>query len=149
MEMLLNLFAGSLTVTVKKDSGITSASASPSSSLAKNDTVTLTITPASGYSMKEVEVIEGGVTVAADNTFKMGESDVVLFVKSKTANNYMVTEETMVSINDAKTVLHKNTIVQLSPNGVPIGVTAASGGTVIAMNDAVQSLIDQGILIPI
>ena len=49
LEMDLQLFAGSLTVTVYKDSGITTATASPSSSLAEGDTVTLTVTPASGY----------------------------------------------------------------------------------------------------
>ena len=41
MKMILDLFAGSLTVTVYKDSHITTATATPDSSLAKNDEVAL------------------------------------------------------------------------------------------------------------
>ena len=55
----------------------------------------------------------------------------------------------MVSGTESKTVLHKNTVVQLTKNGVPKGVTVENGGAVIADSDAVQYLIDQGILSPI
>ena len=147
MELNLHLFDTTYTVTVKKDAGITTATASAASG-AKNTEITLTITPASGYALDDIEVIEGGVTVnLSTKKFTIGEANVLLFVKSKLANNYLVTEECMVSVNDTKTVLHKNAMVQLTPNGVPKGVEAASGGTVIAASDAVQSLIDQGILV--
>jgi hypothetical protein len=151
MKMILDLFAGSLTVTVYKDSHITTATATPDSSLAKDDDVALTITPATNYELDEIEVVAGGVTPEYDEDdgwgFVMGEADVVLNVKSKKANNYMVTEETSVNVNDNPIVLHQNSTVQLTKNGVPKGVTAKNGGTVIAMNDAVQNLIDQGILV--
>lgn len=151
MKMILDLFSGSLTVTVYKDANITTASASPDSSLAKDDEVALTITPATNYALDEIEVIAGGVTPEYDADdgwgFTMGDTDVVLNVKSKKANNYLVTEETMVNVNDSKTVLHANTIVQLTPNGVVKGVTANKGGTVIASSDAVQNLIDTGVLV--
>lgn len=150
MKMNLHLFAGSYTLTVYKDAGITTATASPSSSLAEDDKSTLTITPATNYALDEIEVVSGGATVLNESgtwKIKMGAASAVIYVKSKTAKNYMVTEETMVSVNETKTVLHKNTVVTLTPNGVPKGVTVESGGTVIADSDAVQSLIDQGILV--
>ena len=149
MKMILDLFSGSLTVTVYKDAHITAASASPNSSLAKDDEVDLTITPATGYMLDEIEVVTGGVTPEYDDGwgFTMGEENVVLNVKSKLANNYMVTEETMVCVNDSKTVLHANTIVSITPNGAVKGVTTKSGGTVIAASDAVQNLIDTGVLV--
>ena len=151
MKMILDLFAGSLTVTVYKDSHITTATATPDSSLAKDDEVALDITPATNYELAEIEVVAGGVTPEYDADdgwgFVMGEADVVLNVKSKKANNYMVTEETSVNVNDNPIVLHQNSIVQLTKNGVPKGVTAKDGGSVIAASDAVQSLVDQGILV--
>ena len=50
-KLNLQQFAGTLTVTIIKDdnSHWTAASASPASSLAKDDSVALTVTPASGY----------------------------------------------------------------------------------------------------
>lgn len=150
MKMQLDLFAGSLTVTVYKDAHITTATASPATALAEGDEVELTITPASGYALDEVEVISGGVEIDPDElTFEMGEDDVVLNVKSKKAGNYIVTEEASICINGAKTVLHKNAVVQLAKNGVPISVTIEEGGAVVPMSDAAQYLINQGILVPI
>jgi hypothetical protein len=151
MKMILDLFAGSLTVTVYKDSHITTATATPDSSLAKDDEVALAITPATNYELAEIEVVAGGVTPEYDEDdgwgFVMGAEDVVLNVKSKKANNYMVTEETSVNVNDNKVLLHQNSIVELTKNGVPKAVTVNESGTVIPMNDAVQNLIDQEILI--
>ena len=148
MELNLHLFDTTYTVTVKKDANITTATASAASG-AKGTEITLTITPATGYAIDDIECVEGGVTVDMETKkFTIGEANVLLFVKSKAANNYLVTEECMICVNDAKTVLHRNAMVVLTPNGVPKAVNAAGGGTVIAANDAVQSLIDQGILVP-
>lgn len=149
MKMDLSLFAGSYTVTVYNDGHFTATSASPNSALAKDDKSTLTITPSTGYALDEIEVISGGAEVIEESGAKklvMGSASAVIYVKGKPAKNYKVTEECSVSINGAKTVLHKNTVVQLTKNGVPKGVTVENGGAVIADSDAVQSLIDQGIL---
>lgn len=150
MRMILDLFAGGHSVTVLKDAGISAASADETNDVQKNATVTLTVTPATGYVIAEYEVIAGGVEVdPSAKTFKMGEADVVIYVRSKAANKYLVTEETRVSVNDAVVILHANTIVELTKNGVPKAVSASGGGTTITMNDAVRSLINQEILIPI
>lgn len=150
MKMILDLFAGGHSVTVVKDEGISAASASSSSDVAKDAEVTLTVTAASGYEIKEYEVLAGGVTVdPATKKFTMGESDVIIAVKSRATTSYLVTEETMVNVNDNPVRLHKNAKVVLTPNGVPKAVIADGGAATVTMNDAVQSLIDQGILVPI
>lgn len=150
MKMILDLFAGGHSVTVVKDEGISAASASSSSDVAKDAEVTLTVTAETGYEIKEYEVLAGGVTVnPATKKFTMGESDVVIAVKSRATTSYLVTEETMVNVNDNPVRLHKNAKVVLTPNGVPKAVIADGGAATVTMNDAVQSLIDQGILVPI
>ena len=149
MKMNLSLFAGSYTLTVYNDGNFSATTASPSSALAEDDKSTLTITPNTGYALDEIEVISGGATIIEESGAKkvvMGAASAVIFVKGKAAKNYMVTEECSININNAKTVLHKNTVVQLTKNGVPTGVTVENGGTVIADSDAVRALIDQGIL---
>lgn len=150
MNMILDLFSGGHKVTVLKDAHISAASASSTSDVQKDAEVTLTVTAASGYEIKEYEVLAGGVTVdPATKKFTMGEADVEIIVRSGKANNYMVTEETMVNVNDNPIRLHRNAKVVLTPNGVPKEILIESGGTVIAASDAVQNLIDQGILIKI
>ena len=150
MKMILDLFSGGHSVTVVKDEGISAASASSSSDVAKDAEVTLTVTAASGYEIKEYEVLAGGVTVdPATKKFTMGESNVIIAVKSRATTSYLVTEETMVNVNDNPVRLHKNAKVVLTPNGVPKAVIADGGAATVTMNDAVQSLIDQGILVPI
>jgi len=150
MKMILDLFSGGHSVTVVKDEGISAASASSSSDVAKDAEVTLTVTAASGYEIKEYDVLAGGVTVdPATKKFTMGESDVIIAVKSRATTSYLVTEETMVNVNDNPVRLHKNAKVVLTPNGVPKAVIADGGAATVTMNDAVQSLIDQGILVPI
>ena len=150
MRMILNLFAGGHSVTVLKDANISAASASATTDVAKDAEVTLTVTPETNYAIAEYEVLAGGVTVnPATKKFVMGEADVIIIVRSGLANNYMVTEETMVNVNDNPVRLHKNAKVILTPNGVPKGINVESGGTVIAASDAVTSLVAQGILIPI
>ena len=149
-SMDLTLFDTTYTVTVYKDSGITTATPSADSG-AKNTEITLTVTPASGYEVAEYEVIAGGVTVnPSTKKFKIGEANVIIYVKSKADNKYLVTEECKVCINGgAWTILHKNAVVNLTPNGVPKSVTAENGGASVTVNDAVQYLIDQGILVKI
>ena len=148
-KMRLDLFTGH-SVTCYKDGNMTAFSASPNSSVDKDTEVTLTITPASGYEVDELEVIAGGVTVnMTTKKFAMGEADVVLYCKSKKNNVYMVTEECMCSVNDTKVALHKNAKVVLTPNGVPKAVEAESGGAEITDSAAVQELIKQGILVKI
>jgi hypothetical protein len=150
MKMDLQRFAGSLTVTVYKDAHMTTASASPSSSLAKDDTVALTITPASGYELDEIEVIEGGVTPEYDEDdgwgFTMGEADVVLYVKSKKDNLYKIVENTLVWVNGSKTELKRNMKLVLGKNGAVVDVES-SGSAVTVNADVVKSLVDQGVLI--
>ena len=152
MKMKLNLFSGSYTLTVYNDGNFSATSASPSSSLAKDDKSTLTITPNSGYELDEIEVVSGGCTIEDDSgtkKVKMGDASAVILIKGKKSNNYMVLEETMIDINGTRTVLHANTTVQVTKNGVPTGVTVKDGGTVISASDAVNQLIAEGVLVKI
>ena len=152
-KMILDLFAGGHSVTVYADAGFTSATASDTTDVAKDTEVTITPVLKTGYELDEYEVVAGGVTIEVGDEsvggFDMGEEDVVVYAKSKSNNKYKVTEECMVNVNDNKQVLHKNTILTLTPNGVPYDVAVESGGASVTMNDAVQSLIDQGILVKI
>lgn len=143
-KLNLQMFAGSLTVTVYKDSGITTATASPASSLAKGDTVELTITPASGYELDDVEVVSGGVTVDMDELeFTMDEADVVLNVKSKADNKYMIVENTFCCVNGSVTRLQRNMTLEYGSNGAIVGVS--SNGTAITLSaDIVNALIASG-----
>ena len=155
MKLNLHMFddPATYTVTCYADSGFTAFSASPASG-AKNTTVTLTITPKSGSELDEIEVIAGGVTLETSDegvvSFKIGEANVVLSAKSKADNKYMVTEECKACLNGgAWTVLHKNTVIQLTPNGAPKGITVENGGATVTVDAAIQNLIDQGILVKI
>jgi len=152
MKMILDLFAGGHSVTCLKDAHMTTFSASATTDVQENATVTLTVTPASGYEVDEIEVCAGGVTVTLTSStysFTMGTADVTLYCKSKKNDLYMVTEECMASVNDSKVVLHANNVIALTPNGVPKAVTAANGGAEITLTPAIQNLIDQGILVKI
>ena len=154
MKMILNLFDDpTYSVTCLKDAGMSAFSASPNSSVAKGATVTLTVTPASNKELDEIEVIVGGVTITESSgtyTFKMGEADVTLYAKSKADNKYMVTEECRACLNGgAWTVLHQNTTVELTPNGVPKAVTVKNGGASVTVDAAIQNLIDTGVLVKI
>ena len=152
-KMILDLFAGGHSVTVYADAGFTSATASDTTDVAKDTEVTITPVLKTGYELDEYEVVAGDVTIEVGDesvgSFDMGEADVVVYAKSKSNNKYKVTEECMVNVNDTKQVLHKNTILTLTPNGVPYDVTVENGGASVTMNDAIQSLINQGILVKI
>jgi len=151
-KLNLQQFAGSLTVTVYKDAHMTTASASPSSSLAKDDSVALTLTPASGYEVNDVEVVSGGVTIDYDPddgySFTMGESNVVLNVTSKKNNLYKITENTWVWVNGSGTELKRNMKYVRHNNGAIVDVE--SSGTAVTVNaDVVAKLIEAGVLIKI
>ncbi len=145
-KLNLQLFTGH-SVTVYKDSGFSAASASPNSSVNAEADVTLSWTLGSGKELDEIEVIEGGAIEINMTTkkFAMPDKNVVLFFKSKANNLYKVTETCEVIINGGKTTLAKNVTVVLTPDGVVSGVECE--GTAITLNDAVQQLIDQGILV--
>ena len=148
MKMDLPFFTGS-TVTVYKDSHMTTATASPNSSVAKDATVTLTLTPASGYEVADIEVLAGGVTVHQDDStvsFACGESDVVLNVKSQKNNEYKVVENCEVNINGSKTTLTKNVTAVFSACGGLADVTC-SPTTVTLDAETVRQLVADGILV--
>lgn len=135
------------TVTVYKDAHITTATPSANSG-AQNTEITLTITPASGYEVDEYQVISGGVTVnPTTKKFKIGTANVVIFVRSKKNNLYMVTEPCTINVNDNPHTYQKNTVLSITKTGGVKGFS--SEGTEITLNDAVQSLIDQEILVKI
>lgn len=144
----LQLFTGS-TVTVYKDAHMTTASASPNSSVAKDATVTLTLTPATGYEVKDIIVIAGGVTVHQDNTtisFACGETDVILYVTSQKNNEYKVVETCNVYVNGAKTQLVKNVKPVYSANGGLADVECTP--TAVTLEAAiVADLVAEGILV--
>jgi hypothetical protein len=133
------------TVTIYKDSGITTATASADSG-AEGTEITLTITPATGKELDDIQVLAGGVTVnKSTKKFTIGTANVVLNVTSKANNLYKVTEECKVCVNDSWVTLHKNVIVERTPAGGIKGVTCE--GTAITVNAGIQNLIDQGILV--
>ena len=148
-KLNLQQFAGSLTVTMNKDAHTATATASPSSSLAKDDTVTLTLAFDTGYELDEIETIAGGVTVDLETkTFDMGESNVILYVKSKKNNMYLVTENTYVNVNGTATELKRNIKLVQGATGAITGVE--SDGTAITVSaDVVASLVKQGVLVKI
>ena len=147
-KLNLQLFAGGHSVTVVADDGFSAASASSTSDVQKDAEVTLTLTLKTNYELADVEVLQGGVTVnLTTKKFVMGESNVVLAAKSKANNLYKVTENCTVWINGTKTDLTKNVTVVLTKNGAIADVTCSP--TAITLNDAVQALIDQGVLIKI
>ena len=147
-KLNLQLFTGS-TVTVYKDAHMTTASASPNSSVAKDATVTLTLTPASGYEVKDIIVIAGGVTVHQDNTtisFACGETDVILYVTSQKNNEYKVVENCNVYVNNAKTQLVKNVTPVYAANGGLADVGCSP--TAVTLDAAiVADLVAEGILV--
>lgn len=148
MRMNLQFFTGS-TVTVYKDGHMTTASASPNSSVAKDAKVTLTLTPASGYEVADIEVISGGVTIHEDDgtfSFSCGETDVVLEVTSQKNNEYRVIENCDVSINGSKTSLVKNVTPVFSANGGLAGISCTPA-TVTLDAETVRSLVEAGIIV--
>ena len=151
-ELNLQQFAGSLTVTVLKDGNVSTATATPSSSLAKDDEVELELAFASGYELAEIEVVSGGVTPVYDETdgwgFVMGAADVVLYVKSKKDNLYKVMENTWVWVNGTGTELKRNIVIERSANGGISGVSCTPAEVTVSAS-VVDSLVEQGVLVKV
>ena len=148
MKMNLQLFAGGHSVTVYKDAHMTTASASSTSDVQKDATVTLTLTPASGYEVANVEVISGGVTIYQGDsiTFTMGETNVVLYVTSKANNAYRVVEPCFCCVNQTVTKLNRNMKLVFGKNGAIIGVEGED--TTITLNaDMVANLLASGVIV--
>lgn len=152
MELNLQYFDDpTYTVTCLNGGNFSAFSASPNTGVAKNTTVTLTVTPASGYELDEIEVCAGGVTIekaASSITFKMGEANVTLFAKAKANNVYAVVEDIDVTINGTKTHLGKNVKLQQTANGGVYGANVS--GTAITFDAAVVAqLVADGVIVRI
>lgn len=150
MELNLQYFDSTYSVTCLNDGHFSAFSASPNSSVAKGTTVTLTVTPASGYELDEIEVAAGGVSLIPGEsiTFKMGEANVTLFAKAKANNVYAVVEDIDVTINGTKTHLGKNVKLQQTANGGVYGATVS--GTAITFDAAVvKELVASGVIVKI
>ena len=136
------------TVTVHKDAHMTTATASAASG-ATGTEITLTLTPASGYEIDEVEVIAGGVTVNMETKkFTIGEANVILYVKSKANNKYKVTENAYVNINGSATNLIRNLTLVKSANGQVVDVEC-DGTSVTLSAEVVAALVASGVLVKI
>ena len=151
MRFNLRWFDTTYTVTCLKDSGITTFSASPASG-AKDTTVTLTITPASGYELDEIEVAAGGVTIEESSgtySFDIGEANVTLYAKSKGSKTYKVTENVFTCVNGTVTELTRNMKIEYSKNGAIVAVDSA-GTDLSSLNaDILAQLVDAGVLVKI
>ena len=152
-KVILNLrmFAGGHSVTVVADGGFSACSASATTDVAKDTEVTISTTLASGYQLDEFEVLQGGVTVnPSTGKFTMGEANVVIAAKSKSATGYIVTEDTVMDVNGTRVSLKKNISYTKAANGAIIGVNIAGGGTeVTSCGAAVTELIKSGVLVHI
>lgn len=147
LRMNLGWFDTTYTVTCHADAGFSAFSASPASG-AKDTTVTLTVTPASNKMLDEIEVVAGGVTIEESSgtySFDIGTANVVLYAKSKSSKRYMVTENTFTCVNGSVVELTKNMMLEYNKNGAIVGVDC--DGTEITLNDAIQNLIDAGVLV--
>ena len=145
----LQRFTG-ITVTCQNTGNFTAFSASPNSSVAKDATVTLTVTPASGYELDTIEVISGGVTIVYGDaiTFTAGETDVVLTAKAKKNNLYKITENAYVSVNGSVTRLQRNMIVKRGPSGAVVGVDCTP--TEVTLDAGlIAELVEAGVLIKV
>ena len=140
------------TMTIVHDDHITGVTASPGTSVSVATNVKLTPTFASGWELKDIRDISNSsnkVPIDVSTQVVQLKKTCTIAVTSKPKNRYIVTERCMVSVNDVKKELMPNTEVLLTKNGAIKGVLDPQGGTEITLTDAVQSLIDQGILVKI
>jgi uncharacterized protein YaiE (UPF0345 family) len=150
-KLNLQQFAGGHSVTVYKDSHVTTATPSSDSDVQKDAEVTLTLEFGTGYELDEIEVVTGGVKVELDDEtwgFTMGEADVVLNVKSKKNNAYIVTENTWVWVNGSGTELKRNMKIEKGANGEIFAVTSTPTALSISA-DVIASLVKQGVLVKV
>lgn len=148
-KLNLQRFAGGHSVTVVKDANMTTASASSTTDVQKDATVTLTLTPASNYEIADVQVLAGGVEIHQDNTtisFTMGQADVVIVVTSQANNMYKITESRNVYVNGTKTALVKNVDPVYAANGAICDVKCSPAA--ITLNaEIVAALVAEGVLL--
>ena len=144
--------ATTYTTTMYYDSGISAASASPTSGTVTEETkVTLSLTFASGYELDSIDVAAGGVTVDIGDTitFTMGDANVVLNIKSKKSTMYKVTENCYTCVNGTVTNLTKNIVLGYGKNGDIVEVTC-TGTDCSSLNATILAqLIEAGVLIKI
>jgi len=150
MKLNLQRFAGGHNVTCQNTGHFTAFSASSTSDVQANATVTLTVTPSSGYELADIEVVSGGVTIEYGDdaiTFKMGSSDVILTAKAKKNNIYKVVENCKYSVNGAALAeLARNMTIEVGKTGAITGVTC--NGTELSISaDVISSLVAQGVLV--
>lgn len=150
--MNLQQFAGGHSVTCQNTGNFTAFSASSTSDVQANATVTLTVTPASGYELDTIEVVSGGVTIEYGTesiTFKMGSSDVILTAKAKKNNMYKVVENCVYSVNGAALAeLQRNMTLELGKTGAIVGVS--SNGTELSISaDVIANLVNEGVLVKV
>lgn len=147
MKLDLQYFSGGHSVTLYKDGGVTTFTASSSSDVQKDAEVTLTVVLASGYHVKEYNVLAGGVTVNPETKkFTMGEANVVIALTTTADSLYKVIENTEVNINGTKTELIRNMVIEYGPNGAITGVK--SDGTTISLDgEIIKQLVAAGIIV--
>ena len=151
MKKILNLqrFAGGHSVTCQNTGNFTAFSADATTDVQANATVTLTVTPASGYELDTIEVVSGGVTIEYGDdsiTFKMGSSDVILTAKAKKNNVYKVVENVPVWVNGSYTELKRNMKLVQGATGAIVDVQC--NGTELSISaDLVAALIKSGAII--
>ena len=144
MKLNLRQFdATTYTVTVYKDAGITTATPSADSG-AKNTEITLTITPASGY---EIDDIEGVTVNKTTKKFTIGEANVVIYVKSKANNVYKVVESCTVNVNGTKTNLTRNMKLITGATGAVVDIDCSGTAISTLGADMIASLVAQGIIV--
>ena len=141
----------SYTMTIIHDDHITEVAASPGTTVSTAKIVKLTPTFASNYELKDIkELTNGNVQINVAEQTVILSKNCTIAVTSKLKDKYMVTERCSVCVNHKLTELMPNTEVVVTPNGAAKGMKKMSAnGKLILMNDAVQSLIDQGILVKI
>lgn len=138
-----------LNLTIYKDANITTATASKSTGLAENEESTLTITPATGKVFDKITVLSGGATAnQSTKKVKMGSADAVVYVTGKDdlSGTYIVTEDTLLSINNTEAKLTRNTTVKRTASGAIYGVDVSGTAISSAYGDIVNNLVALGVL---
>ena len=136
------------TLTVYKDAHITTATASKDSGIAANEEVTLTIVPASGYELADIEVVSGGCEVnMTTKKVKIKSANGVVFVKSKSATTYKVVETTIYNINGTKGKLSRNMKLKVTANGSVYDVECEGTSLASVNADIIAQLVKDGALV--
>ena len=150
LKMDLQLFAGALTLTTYADAGYSACSASASSSLAKDDEVTYTLTMATGKEFADCEIIAGGATYNPETKkLTMGASNAVVYFKSKANATYKVTENCYCNVNGTVTNLKRNMVLVKGANGEITDVTC-TGTDLSSLNaNVISQLVAAGVLVKI